>query len=153
MTTKINPVTEFEIAVNEHFKPLAKRLTLRFAGDDDCFVMIAADISVQIRFFKSHGGYDVVVGIAPLYQARRNPPDERGLGWFTEYLGFGTIPKDRIASPAEISGRVLELSGFTDQVLERVFASGDKFWPPFYYYVSAEIARMPEPEWLKSYKR
>jgi len=146
MTTTLDPATKFEIAVNEHFRPLAKRLTLRFTSCDDFYVMYAADISVHIYFFTPHAGYDVVVSIAPLQEARRNP-DERGLGWFTKYLGMGEIPQDRIASPANILDRVQELSVFTDRVLERVFAGGDKFWPPFYDFVRTEIAKMPAPDW------
>jgi hypothetical protein len=152
----VNPIEQFETTINQHFKPLAERLTLRFGRfDDHLFVLYAADISVHVYFFEpfSTPGYDVVVGIAPQHESRWNPPGERGLGWFTKYLGIAGMPEGRITTVTEISQRVQVLSEITDDTLERVFSVGQEFWPPFYVFVQGEIAKIPEPAWIHDYKK
>lgn len=149
----MSPTEQFGTAVIQHFKPLAERLTLRFGRyDDHLFILYAADISIHVYFFEPHAGYDVVVGITPQHELRSNlrwdPPGERGLGWFTKYLGVAGMFDDRIVSDAEIPHRVEALSGLTDHVLERVFSAGQEFWPPFYAFVQDEIAKIPEPAWM-----
>ena len=156
MSPELTPAAEFERASNQHLRPLADRLTLQFMRYDDHFVaMFAPDISVHVYFFEpfSTPGYDVVVAIAPQHESRWNPPGERGLGWFTKYLGLAGMPEDRLASAANIRARVQELSSLTDRVLERVLSAGPEFWPAFYAYVQSEIAKLPEPSWMKDYKR
>lgn len=152
----MTPQDQFVAAVNVHLKPLAQRLTLQFTWfDDRLFIMFAADITVHFYFFEpfSSGGYDVVVGIAPEHELRWNPPGERGLGWFAQYLGVAGMPRERIDSAADISCRVQVLSKLTEDVLNRIFDGGREFWPPFYEYVRKEIEKIPEPEWMQKYKR
>ena len=152
----MTPIEEFEVGVQQHFKPLAERLALRFGHfDDHLFILWAADISIHVYFFEPHSspGYDVRVAIAPEHEPRRNPPDERGLVWFAQYLGVSSPPEDRIASIAEIPQRLRVLSDITDRVLKRVFSAGQEFWPPFYAFVQTEIAKIPEPAWMQNYKK
>ena len=148
----MSPFEDFETAVRQYFKPMAEKLTLRFGRcDAHLFVLYAADISVHIYFFEPHStaGYDVVVGIAPRHEPGGHPPGERGLGWFTKYLDISGMPEDRIDSVADIPRRLQVLSELTRSVLERVFSSGDEFWPPFYAFVKAEIAKTPIPPWMQ----
>jgi len=148
----MNPIEQFGTAVNDRFGPLAERLTLRFSRfDEHLFILHGADISTHVYFFEpfSTPGYDVVVGIAPREEPKWNPPGERGLGWFTKYLGISGMPEDRIASVTDIPQRVEVLSGITETVLARVFSLGNEFWPPFYAFVQAEIAKIPQPAWMQ----
>ena len=62
------------------------------------------------------------------------------------------MPEDRVASVTEISQRVQVLSELTEQVLEKIFSGGQEFWSPFYAFVKDEIAKIPEPTWIRHYK-